>query len=398
MTILKPVNFQESIVIIDWNTNGHHLTYLKEFILAFNENNIRIVVLSPECPIFDPPLSSVVWRQIPTIEWIKNHHILGSFTGRWRFARRIKSITKETERILGTCCKKVFFGCFYENEAKIASQVITALALPASGLYLQADLFYSKQYLTNCKLRYKVERLFRHPLLSTIFMLDNEMIPTVKSWCQKTVTRLPDISDYSIEKHDTLAQELKLVPKMRPVLGLLGHLRPSKGVVEMIAFARSVPDLDITFLLAGFCRWSEFDPNEVEFIRKAIAEDARIVFHSERIPNESSYNSLVLACDVLWAVYRNSPHSSNTLAKAAFFEKPVIVADGYMMGSATRKYALGAVVDETDSANLRDTLCSMLTDTSGWLAAHPPLWEEFCKDHSKEYFRERLREWAHVSL
>jgi len=129
-------------------------------------------------------------------------------------------------------------------------------------------------------------------------------------------------------------------------------------------------------------------------IKRAVSEDKRIIFHPERIPEETSYNALVQACDVLWAVYRNSPHSSNTLSKAAFFERPVIVAAGHLMADRNSRYSLGSVVPAGDSNALRDALVPMLTNPQEWLATHPPRWQEFREDHSNQKFRERLREWA----
>jgi hypothetical protein len=90
----------------------------------------------------------------------------------------------------------------------------------------------------------------------------------------------------------------------------------------MIAFALSVPELDVTFLLAGSCRWEEFPREEEEMIKKAMSEDSRILFYPERIPEEASYNALVQACDALWAVYRDSPHSSNTLRRPLTSRNP----------------------------------------------------------------------------
>lgn len=367
--------------------------YLREYVTAFMEKGLPVLVLSPEPPEVDPA-PCVFWRRIPTVGWMKKRRFFGMPFARWLFARHVASAVREAEASEGIRCKRIFFGCFHEHQSKLSYRLMSTMGIAAAGLYVQAVMFHSGKHLKNCKARHRVEALLKHPLLDTIFMLDEAMMETVASYSGKKVVLLPDSTDCSTGDHDDLLGKLGLLPKSRPVLGLLGHLRPSKGVAEMLSFARSVPELEATFLVAGSCRWIEFKPEEEEFIKRAIAEDPRIVFHPERISGETSYNALVKACDVLWAVYRDSPHSSNTLAKAAFFEKPMIVADGYLMGLLTRKYALGAVVDGNDADALGRALLPMLADTRGWLAAHPPRWEEFRKDHSNERFRERLREWA----
>ena len=368
--------------------------YLREYTLAFAEHNLPVLVLSPEPPALDPLPKCVIWREIPTVQWMKQRQFFGMPFARWLFARRVRSIIRKVEASSGVRCRRVFFGCFHENQSKLSTRILWTLALPSAGLYVQAAIFHAGKHLQHCKLRYKVEELLKQPLLDTIFMLDEAMMDTVASYSGKRVVFLPDISDCSTPDNDSLAEKLGLVPKTRPVLGLLGHLRPSKGVTEMISFARSVPDLDATFLLAGSCRWAEFPPEEEEMIKRAVAEDPRIIFHPERIPEEKSYNALIRACDVLWAIYRDSPHSSNTLAKAAFFERPIVVADGHLMARITRRYALGGVVEPGKPAAIKSTLFPMLADPDGWLAAHPPRWEEFRCEHSNERFRQSLREWA----
>lgn len=385
---------RNAVAIVDWNTSGHHPTYLREYTLAFSEQSIPVVVLSPEPPQIAPLPSSVAWKKIPTVTWMKRRQLLGMPIARWLFARKLLKVLRRAERSFGVNCSRVFFGCFHENQSKIVTRTISTLRLPASGLYVQAGIFHSEKYLIPCKLTRKVERLFKHELLEKIFMLDEEKMDVVANFSGKPVQYLPDITDCSVDDADPLPRQLGLEPKIRPIIGLLGHLRPSKGIRELISFARSAPDLDVIFLLAGSCRWEEFEIEDVEYIKRAIDEDPRIVFHPERIPSEASYNALVRACDVLWAVYRDCPHSSNTLTKAAFFERPVVVADGYMMAARTRRYSLGAVVVEGNPGALRNTILPMVMNPEAWLRQHLPRWQDFRKDHSNQLFRKQLRNWA----
>jgi glycosyltransferase involved in cell wall biosynthesis len=381
-----------AVAIIDWNISGHHPMYLREYTLAFSEQSIPVVVLSPEPPDIAPLPSSVAWKKIPTTTWMKRRQLFGMPIARWLFARRLLKVLRQAERSFGVSCSRVFFGCFHENQSKIITRAISTLRLPASGLYVQAGIFHSEKYLTRCKLTRKVERLFKHELLKKIFMLDEEKMNVVANFSGKPVQYLPDITDCSVDDSDPLPRQLGLEPKIRPIIGLLGHLRPSKGIRELISFARSTPDLDVSFLLAGSCRWEEFETEDVKYIKQAIQEDSRIVFHPERIPTETSYNALVRACDVLWAVYRDCPHSSNTIAKAAFFEKPVVVAEGYLMARQTRKYRLGEVVPRDEPSPLKKALSQMLNDPEGWRTRNNPRWLDFRREMSNESFRSLLRE------
>ena len=122
--------------------------------------------------------------------------------------------------------------------------------------------------------------------------------------------------------------------------------------------------------------------------------EERYIFYPERFPNEASYNALILACDVLWAVYRENPHSSNTLTKAAYFERPVVVADGHLMARQTREYRLGLVVPANERASLKDAIIPLLEDTSAWREAQSPRWNEYRKINSIERFHMILGGWA----
>jgi glycosyltransferase involved in cell wall biosynthesis len=394
MTSSQKFDTRNAVVIIDWNISGHHPTYLKEYLLAFAEGKIPAVVLSPKPPLLDPMPQFIAWREIPTIAWIKKRKKWGTSIARWRYARILLAALRNGQAALDIRCSQVFFGCFHENQSKIASSVMKAFQLPAAGLYIHAGIFHSGEYVRNTRLTRKVMGLLRQPLLQTIFMLDEDMMQTVSEFSEKKIVFLPDVTDCSIDVEDPLPTRLGLEPKTRPVIGLLGHLRPSKGVAEMVEFALSNKELDVTFLLAGSCRWEEFPPEQEALIKRAVAEDPRVVFYPEQIPDGSPYNSLVRACDLLWAVYRDCPHSSNTLSKAAVFERPVIVADGYLMARQTREYALGEVVPADNLAAMRDIIQSILDAPEDWRRHASPRWEAFRELRSNTSFRSILREWA----
>jgi hypothetical protein len=394
MSTIKPESSKQGVVIIDWNTSGHHLTYLKEYVLAFTEKGIPTIVLSPENPQPGAPRSNMMWWRIPGIDWIRKRKRFGTPVARWRYARLLLAGLRAGEKTLGCRCGTAIFGCFHENQSKVSSRVIRTLGLPAAGLYIHAGMFHTGDHLRDTRISRKVGDLLRQPLLKTIYMLDHDMLGAVADFSGKETILLPDVTDCRHDDAEPLPARLGLVPKTRPVIGLLGHLRPSKGVAEMIGFALAQPDLNATFLLAGSCRWEEFPPDQEKLIKHAVANDPRVVFHPERIPDGSPYNSLVKACDVLWAVYRDCPHSSNTLSKAAFFERPVIVADGHLMARQTRQYSLGEVVPQDDPAALRAALQPMLADPAAWCRGNMPRWHEFRELHSNERFRSILRETA----
>ena len=265
------------VAIIDWNAGGHHLTYLREYVLAFAERDIPTVVMSPHPPAIDPFPPSAVWMEIPTISWIRERKSTGTAIARWRYARHLAAVMREAEKSLGSRCARALLGCLYENQAKIASRVITTLGLPCAGLYLQAGVFHSGEHLGDGKLARNTRNVLRHGLLERVFMLDGEMADTVSNLSGKPVVLLPDVTDCSIVDDHPLPAQLGIPVGKRPVIGLLGHLRPSKGVTDLIVFARSEPALDTCFLLAGSCDWNDFSADEKQELLELLGELQRLL-------------------------------------------------------------------------------------------------------------------------
>lgn len=73
-----------------------------------------------------------------------------------------------------------------------------------------------------------------------------------------------------------------------------------------------------------------------------------MLLHLHYIETECEFNALIAASDVVYAVYKDFPYSSNIITKAAWLEKPVIVSDRFVMGQRVRRYGSGETVPEGD--------------------------------------------------
>jgi hypothetical protein len=385
---MKP---EHATALIEWNVGGHHPTYLQAFTEAFAATGRPLCILSHHEPSDIP--QGAVWVQIPRITWIKEHRWLGLGGTRLRYARLIRNALRKAESELGSKCSKVFFSSLYEAQAKVLASTASAIALPFAGLYVQATAFHGN---SNSKKLRKIQRLLEHKHLDTIFLLDPTVRNAVQLACNKPTIVLPEVTCTTLPDSTKFAESLGLLPKCRPILGLFGHLTPGKGIVQLVEFSRSHPDLDVTFLLAGSCNWDEFTPAEADILRSACSSDPRFILHPHRIPDEADYNLLFSLCDVIWAVYRDFPHSSNTLAKAAHFKIPILVADGHLMAETTRTYRLGVVIPTNSAAAedcLHQFLPALLTATDLWVHQQQPGWNEFQSHTDLVQFVSRLHSW-----
>jgi UDP:flavonoid glycosyltransferase YjiC (YdhE family) len=106
--------------------------------------------------------------------------------------------------------------------------------------------------------------------------------------------------------------------------------------------------------------------------------------HLSKVPEGAVYNSLVAASEVIWNIHVDWPGSSNTLTKAALFEKPVLVGDGHLLAERVRKFRVGEVCQEDSTVSVTQALHAILDAPEAWVAAKQPMWGEYREQHSPE--------------
>ncbi len=136
----------------------------------------------------------------------------------------------------------------------------------------------------------------------------------------------------------------------RCIFALLGHLHPRKGLIDFLRIARESDPARNFFLLVGKFNIKEFPSQEQQEIMQLLQTTGRdnCIFKLMQIESPREFNGFVESCDVLYLVYKNFYHSSGLLAKAALFNKPVIVSRSYCMGERVEKYKLGITVDSNN--------------------------------------------------
>lgn len=383
------------VVVVDWNIGGHHELYLRAFTAGLRELGHLVVALCREPAQLEGDEAAagaapLVARAIPGLDWVKARRWFTRDVAERLFARRLAAILAEAESESGLRCTHVFIACIYERHARLVRHVVTRLGRNWSGLYLQAGVFHAGAGRPAGKNAAEVVRLLRQPGLDRLLMLDDGMAPRVAEVAGRPVVLVPDFADATTRDREPFLARLGLDRAGRPVVGLLGHLRPTKGVALLARLAVEHPEIEARFLFAGALERTAFSKEELGWIDRARAMSGRVFFHEGRVPDEAAYNALVRASDVLWAVYPNIPHSSNTLTKAALFERPVLVAEGHLMARQAREYRLGEVVPASDPVAVAAALRALLEEGEGWRARVRPRWEEFRCRQSRERLREAL--------
>jgi hypothetical protein len=386
------------LCLVEWNTGGHHETYLKIYAEALLRLGWRLVILCRRGEELRQRLAEPAWRgalEIVEIPEPGRYARAGRGPGGfalWRWARALKAARDKGEAIMGRA-HRVHFLCLYEHQVRMIMAATRALGSRWTGLYLQAHAIHRPgQRVPGGQRDWPVSRLWREGRPEGLLMLDESAADAVRAHTGVPVALAPDFTAVELRDGDALADQAKAFAAGRPLVGLLGHLLPSKGVGNLAraALGAEAGDHGPAYLLAGEVHWELFDAEETALLRRMQAGEGGAWVHAARIPDEAGYNALVSACDVLCATYRDFPHSSNTLAKAAFFEKPIIVSDGHLMARRVREHRMGEVVPQDDPAALRAALRRVTEDPAGWRAAARPDWAGYRDKHSVARLEEAL--------
>ena len=130
---------------------------------------------------------------------------------------------------------------------------------------------------------------------------------------------------------------------------------------------------------------NSFLPEQQRLIQNWLhALPANCYCYPQRLPGEAQFNAVIDTCDILFAAYHHFPSSSNLLAKAALFEKPVIASEGYCMGERVERYGLGVTVTEGDVAQTLAAIHQLYTQLENESRFTSARFAEYRQVHSIE--------------
>ena len=219
--------------------------------------------------------------------------------------------------------------------------------------------------------------LFQNDYLVSVAVIDEEMPLVIEQSLQKPVFFFPEITDERRQPNHPLGLRFRRFASGSKLVLSIGHLRPNKGIINLGKVALNPTMSAIAFGFAGELPWGMFDVKEREFMEHVMACAASTIFHIGGIPDGIEYNAVFCAGDVIFAAYQNFLHSSNTLTKAAIFEKPLIVSEGHLMAKRVREFRMGEVVPQDDHEAMMEAIQRLTQDYPGWLAKNNPRWQAY---------------------
>ncbi len=309
---------------------------------------------------------------------------------RWHAAR--KAIDNAATAI-GRSPDLVFFAWLDSYLGNYVSRYLVDRYFPYnwSGLYFHpSHLRLGQRFSSLRKGPLDCDNVLRSNRCRSVAVLDEGITTQLKSKLGNTpVIVFPDVADDSpADTYYEVVDQINRIANGRKKIGVIGSLAKRKGLLTLLNVAKNSLDENWFFIFAGSLVKSTFSYEELSMINGVVKNPPPNCFFAlTHIPDEPQFNALVKTCDLLYAVYEGFPHSSNILGKAALFNKPVIVANGFCMGERVIKYHLGLQVDGNDVIKTIEAIRYLLNVSTGIV---PNLAQPDFEGYREQHSRDRL--------
>jgi glycosyltransferase involved in cell wall biosynthesis len=348
------------IYLFDFNTKGHHLTYLKHFAKALIELNIQFTIITP----VDDNETFIELKKF-NIEFITIKDLPHKPNKSNFFTTRkyVKSYWKISASILEKTNINITKDLvFFTSLDEYLSSYITIYEIDKifkynwSGLYLKPRYLRIKQnYSLVRKGIFNLNYLLKSKNCKGFSVLDESIIERLFYITKnKNIQFLPDI--ISDDEPNIVFQEYQQIEKLangRIIILLIGAIDKRKGLINLIELSNILNKSKYYFVIAGEIYLDTFTPKEELSLKNLMNQNDNLYFYNKQIPNEAIFNAFIKLCDILYASYIDFPYSSNMIGKAAYFKKPIIVSNNYLMSDIVLKYNLGLSIKQNNINDLK---------------------------------------------
>lgn len=169
---------------------------------------------------------------------------------------------------------------------------------------------------------------------------------------------LPDVTNTELpEAPCALAEEILCRAAGRKIVFLGGSIGGQKNIARWCELIALADPQQWFFVQVGEIHANTFSSEDsIAFERLVAAPPENLLLHTEYLSDEREFNAVIKAADVLFSVYRNFRISSNMPGKAAHFDKPILVSDGFLIGERVRYFGIGLAVPEDDAPAMLSAL------------------------------------------
>ncbi|MBL8550630.1 MAG: hypothetical protein JNJ73_11655 [Hyphomonadaceae bacterium] len=220
---------------------------------------------------------------------------------------------------------------------------LDALGVPWAGIRFHPNGSYREKF--------RAERYFLGRYARGAIFLNPQSIPAYRrKFPHLHFASFPDVTDAAtLPAPSPFVTDARRRASGRKMVLQLGTLSPHKGVFDLIALIKRADPKRFFFVIAGEVFWSHYGDREQELRDFLESPPENVLVRIGYLEDERELNTLIEACDCLYAVYKQDFYnSSNTMTKASVFERPVLVSEKFLMGERVDRYRIGEVVRPGD--------------------------------------------------
>ncbi len=287
---------------------------------------------------------------------------------RWPMGRA----RQELDRRLGEAAKR---GRLARAAHSFFSGVLTSVASVMRWFYL-----------------WQKNQVLKRSRCEQIALQDERYADWLRSKTGKAVEIYPETTSVQVSNPvPELVGQIAARKQGRVVVGLLGELSRRKCVDVLLDVIANHDTEGFLFVIAGKCNPAAFLPRHRAFLEKEIHGRGNVLFSPLAVPSESDFNAVIESCDIVYCVYRDHPHSSNVISKAAAFRKPVLVNRGELMAKRVDDYRMGCILPECTAAACIQTLRQMTAPGRLTAMQQSARFPEYMEDHSFAGLQKTMR-------
>jgi hypothetical protein len=173
---------------------------------------------------------------------------------------------------------------------------------------------------------------------------------------------LPDITETDLPTTpNPIALDIKQRAAGRTIVFMGGSIGKQKNLARWVDVVLNLDPTQWYFVQIGRINVNNLTPADEQALALLKQQQpANLFIYADYLPDETVFNAIIEVSDIIFAVYRDFYRSSNMLSKAAFFEKPILVADDCLMGERVAKYEIGLAVPADNAECIQAGLASLL--------------------------------------
>jgi hypothetical protein len=405
---------RKNIAVVDWKWQGHHPSYFLHFALAMASENIRVIPFCPNPEDFSSRLLALVpdakrrtnldvatpvrfHKPSPSNLWpmrFRGKHDATRLFGYLELILRIWEVRNQSK------IDSVFFACIYDFDFFDFPAASLVFRRRWSGLYLLSFGFRktTSVHYDWIRVNARPERFLKSSRLLALATLDEGIVNQINEQIgEKRCILFPDFTEeqHADTRPDTLGGIIRTLAAERPVITLVGTLYEQRGLNLFLKTALENPQW--FFALVG--EVSGISAKTQCLLAKFTRLHCNSFFYPHRVPTDEVYNGVIATADIIWNIHLDWPGSSNTLTKAAVFEKPVIVSNRHLVGERVRKFHLGETCDEDSSSSVQHAIARIVENQcshDSWISRNKPKWSEFRQLHSLQRLQSAMKQFVEL--